>query len=251
MDTSEYNEPFAFDGTGDAGRTGVLVLHGFTGVPYSMRPLADAFAAAGHAVRLPLLPGHGTNWRDLNRTPFSAWLDAARRAYDDLAAQTDRVVVCGLSMGGCLALELAAEVPDVAGVILINPAVALSDPLLPVLPVLQWVKPSIPAIGDDIKKAGMTEHAYGRTPLRGVRNMTKMFRRTIEKLDRVTAPILLFRSRVDHIVPARSSALILDRTSSTDVSETVLQNSLHVATLDNDAPLIIDKSLAFIGRLGR
>lgn len=249
MDTSEYTAPFVFDGAGRKARTGVLVLHGFTGVPYSLRPLAEASAAAGHAVRLPLLPGHGTNWRDLARTPFQAWLDAARLAYDDLAAHCDRVVVCGLSMGGCLALDLAADVPDIVGIIVINPAVALSDPLLPVLPILQWIKPSIPAIGDDIKKAGVTEHAYDRTPLRAVRSMTKLFGHTIDKLDRVRAPILLFRSRVDHVVPARSSALVLDRISSTDVSQIVLQNSMHVATLDNDASLIVDESLAFIDRL--
>lgn len=247
---SEFSAPFAADGTGRSARTGVLVLHGFTGVPYSMRPLAEAFAEAGYAVRLPLLPGHGTDWRDLARTPARSWQDAVRSAYEDLATRCDRVVVCGMSMGGCLALDLAADEPSLAGLILINPAVAISDPLLPILPVLQWVKPSIPAIGDDIKKAGATEHAYDRTPLRAVRTMTKLYRRTIAKLDLVKAPMLVFRSRVDHIVPARSTALILDRTSSTDAKEIVLQNSLHVATLDNDAPLIIDESLAFIGRLG-
>lgn len=249
MQSSEFREPFAFDGTGDSGRIGVLLLHGFTGVPFSMRPLADAFADRGFAVRLPLLPGHGTHWRDLNRTPFRAWQDAARSAYDELAARCDLVFACGLSMGGSLALDLAADAPDLAGVVLINPAVALSDPLLPLLPLLQWLKPSIPAIGDDIKKAGRTEHAYDRTPLRATRGMTKLFRRTIARLDLVTAPLLVFRSRVDHIVPARSSALILDRTASVDTDEIVLQNSLHVATLDNDAPLIIERSLAFIDRV--
>ncbi|GAB3566832.1 alpha/beta hydrolase [Spelaeicoccus albus] len=251
MQLSEFREPFAFDGTGDGARIGVLVLHGFTGVPYAMRPLADAYAARGFAVRLPLLPGHGTNWRDLARTPFRAWQAATRSAYDQLAARCDHVFVCGLSMGGCLALDLAADTPTVAGVVLVNPAIALSDPLLPLLPALQWVKASIPAIGDDIKKPGQTEHAYERTPLRATRSMTKLFRRTVAKLDLVTAPLLVFRSRVDHVVPARSSALILDRTASADTEEVVLQNSLHVATLDNDAPLIIDRSLAFIDRLSR
>ncbi len=42
------------------GPLGVLVLHGFTGNPQSMRSLAEAFAAAGYTVELPLLPGHGT-----------------------------------------------------------------------------------------------------------------------------------------------------------------------------------------------
>ena len=91
-------EPWSADG----GRQGVLVLHGFTGNPQSMRGLAEAFAAAGFAVELPLLPGHGTSVDDMIDTAWPDWSAAAEAAYADLAARVDRVVVAGLSSGAGL-----------------------------------------------------------------------------------------------------------------------------------------------------
>src|SRR5579863_7112149 len=105
-------EPFAASN----GPHGVLVLHGFTGCPQSMRPLAEAFADGGFSVELPLLPGHGTQVEDLAETRFDDWLAAAEEAYVQLAARCDRVVVAGLSMGGTLSCELAVRHSDLAGV---------------------------------------------------------------------------------------------------------------------------------------
>lgn len=103
-------EPFSARG----GAHGALVLHGFTGSPQSMRGLARAFAAAGYAVELPLLPGHGTSVDDMATTTFADWSGAVERAYADLAARCDRVVVSGLSMGALLAAWLAPRHPEIA-----------------------------------------------------------------------------------------------------------------------------------------
>ena len=70
-------EPFSADG----GDVGVVVCHGFTGSPQSMRPWAEALAGAGHTVRLPLLPGHGTSWQEMNRTTWRQWYDEVDRAF--------------------------------------------------------------------------------------------------------------------------------------------------------------------------
>src|SRR4249920_1156269 len=95
-------EPWSSEG----GPDGVLVLHGFTGSPQSMRGLAVAFAAAGFTVELPRLPGHGTSVEDFLTTTFADWSEAAELAYTDLAARCERVVVAGLSMGAMLAAWL-------------------------------------------------------------------------------------------------------------------------------------------------
>ena len=113
-------EPFSAPG----GPNGALVLHGFTGTPQSMRGLAEAFAAAGFAVELPLLPGHGTSVDDLDTTTFADWSEAAEQAYSELAARCDRVVVAGLSMGAMLAAWLATRHPEIAGLVVINGAFA-------------------------------------------------------------------------------------------------------------------------------
>jgi carboxylesterase len=86
----------------------VLLSHGFTGSPASVRGWADHLAAEGFSVRLPLLPGHGTSWQELARVPWRAWYKAYEVAYDELSESTDRIVAAGLSMGGALALRLAS-----------------------------------------------------------------------------------------------------------------------------------------------
>ena len=108
----------------DGGDVGVLLIHGFTGMPGSLRPWADHLADEGYTVRLPLLPGHGTRWQDANRTTFDDWLGAVTGALQDLTAPCRAVVVGGLSMGGTLTLRLAELYPDaIAGIMLVNPSV--------------------------------------------------------------------------------------------------------------------------------
>src|SRR5215204_3883393 len=102
--------------------TGVLTLHGFTGNPSSMRAIAEAMAALGYHVELPLLPGHGTVVDDMLDTGWSDWTAAAEAAYQRLSERAERVVVVGLSMGGSLALWTALQHPDVAGIVCVNPA---------------------------------------------------------------------------------------------------------------------------------
>lgn len=224
---------------------GVLLIHGFTGNPDSLRPLGDHLAAAGFRVDLPLLPGHGTTWQDLNRTEWPDWYAEAERAYVALAATCRAVVVVGLSMGGSLALRLAAS-HEVAGIVLVNPSVTSRDPMMRLLPILARIVPSIAAIGDDIAKPGASEHAYDRTPLRAALSMMGLWRSVGESLSEVTAPLLLFRSVTDHVVDPSSAALILRSVSSPQRTERLLHRSYHVATLDYDAAEIATMTEAFV-----
>src|SRR5437868_8083932 len=104
-------EPESIDG----GPNGALVVHGFTGNPSSMRGVAEALAAAGFAVELPLLPGHGTSVEDMLTTDFTDWAATAEAAYLDLAGRTNSLVTVGLSMGATLAAWVAARNPAIAG----------------------------------------------------------------------------------------------------------------------------------------
>lgn len=235
-------EPFAVDGS----RVGALVLHGFTGSPVSVRPWAQALADDGLTVRLPLLPGHGTRWQDLNDTRWTDWFATAEAAYEDLAARCDQVFICGLSMGGTLALRLAGLRHDVAGVVVVNPSLSTADRRAFLLPVVSRFVASFPGVGDDISRPGVTEDAYGRLPLRAAASLQQLWRETRSVLGAITAPVLAFRSAVDRIVPPSSLRLLQAGANATTVTERVLDRSFHVATLDTDAPQIFAETLAFI-----
>lgn len=235
--------------TGDSG-VGVLLSHGFTGSTVSMRPWADDLAVAGHSVALPLLPGHGTTWQEMNKTTWQDWYAELSGAFARLTDTCDHVVVAGLSMGGALVTKLAEDHPDrISGLVLVNPAFKVEDPRLKVLPLLQRVLPSLPGIGNDIKKPGQDEGCYDKIPLKALYSQTQLWGDVVAALGTVRMPVLLFRSPEDHIVPASSSALFLSEVGSDDVHEELLLNSYHVATIDNDAPTIFAMTREFIDRV--
>jgi len=239
-------EPFRHDG----GPVGALLCHGFTGTPQSLRPWAEHLAAEGLSVRLPRLPGHGTSIAEANLTTWPDWYAELDRALGELRARCDQVFVMGLSMGGTLAIRLAEEHGDaIAGLVLVNPSLLTKRPDRFLLPALRLVVPSWKGIASDIKKPGVVELAYDRIPMKAAYALSKLWVTTRGDLEKVTQPILLFRSSEDHVVEPDSGALLLSRVSSNDVREVVLHDSYHVATLDNDAPAIFDGSLAFVRRL--
>ena len=252
MTASPQAAPFQVAGSGPRGRTGILLQHGFTGSPFSMRPWAEHLAEQGYTVSVPLLPGHGTSWRDLNRHTWADWYAAMTTAFDELSERVDRVFVCGLSMGGGLALRLAADRPDeVAGLVLVNPAVHIARWETTLLPVVKHLMPGLRGgLGNDVKKdQAVQEEGYERTPLKAADSMFRGYRRVRRDLGRVRSPLLMFRSVVDHVVDPSSGRIILHRIASTEVEERLLHDSFHVATLDHDAPQIFSESADFIARL--
>jgi carboxylesterase len=235
---------------GGDGDIGVLLCHGFTGTPASLRPWAEYLAGEGFRVSVPRLPGHGTSWQELNQTGWPDWYAAVDRAFVQLDRDCRMVVVGGLSMGGALALRLAEmHGPRVAGLVLVNPALHNSDPRIRLLPVLKRVMPSAAAISNDIARPFVDEVAYDRTPLKALASMLELWDITIARLHRVNQPILLYRSLHDHVVDAVSARILSERVSSTRVTERLLQKSFHVATLDYDAEEIQTGSAEFIRAL--
>jgi carboxylesterase len=236
-------EPFY--AAGDA--TGVLVLHGFTGAPASVRPWGEHLAREGFTVLVPRLPGHGTAWQELNKTRWTDWYAEASRALDRLAADRDRVFVCGLSMGGCLALRLAEEHGgQVAGLVLVNPSVIDKNRALLAVPVLKRLIGSVKGVTDDIKRPGAVEYGYDRVPLRALDSLRDLWKTTRDDLAKITAPLLVFRSAEDHVVKPLSTQIVMQGVSSPVATEQVLHDSYHVATLDFDADAIFAGTAEFV-----
>lgn len=230
----------------DPSTVGVALSHGFTGSLGAIAPWADALRGAGFRVATPLLPGHGTSVQDLARRSWHEWYDAYDAAYAELAGECEMVVAAGLSMGGALALRLAAHRP-VAAVSVVNPGLVIDDPRSRLSAVLRYVMRTVPGISNDIKLAGQDEGAYGLVPVAAAHQLKLLFRDTVASLPRATAPLQVFRSTMDRVVTSeRSVAAITARYGGTDIRLVRLTNSYHVATLDHDAAKIFAGSVAFI-----
>jgi len=236
-------EPWSAQG----GTNGILVLHGFTGNPQSMRPLAEVLAAAGYTVELPVLPGHGTSLEDMVPTRWEDWSGAAEAYFQALAARSDRVAVVGLSMGGTLTCWLAERHPHMAGIAVVNPLVHAPDAEFRagIQALVDAGTESFDGIGSDIKKEGGVESAYAGTPLAAVLSLFEGADDVEAKLADIHCPTLVLSSREDHVVESVSGDVVVERTSG-PVERIWLEESYHVATLDNDAPLIEAKVLDFL-----
>ena len=231
-------------------KVGVLLSHGFTGSPVSIRPWAEFLADKGYAVESPLLPGHATSWQELNRHRFSDFYARITETFDKLRSENDVVVVGGLSMGGMLTLRLAADRPgEIAGAVVVNPVLGTNRRDVKLLPGLKWVVPAFPAIGNDIKKPGQDEYGYPRTPLKAIHSLFQAFPQLIADLPKLDLPVLVFRAPDDHVVDSFSIETIKRQMAGLDLTVRTLDNSYHVATLDNDAELIFEESLEFIRKV--
>ena len=236
---------FSYPGHGANAGIGVAICHGFTGSPFSVLPWAQHLADQGFAVSVPLLPGHGTDWRDLARHGWQDWYTAFELAYRDLAAGTQHCFVAGLSMGGTIALRTAARHP-VAGVAVVNPGLSFYDRRVRYVGVLKYLWRTTVPLQEENPTAAPTEDGdYSVTPLAAVHQLSRLFRAAARELPRVAAPTLIFKSERDVVVPPSSLELLRRRLGSRDVEVVPLRNSGHVATLDMDAPLIFEQSARF------
>jgi len=236
-------EAFSHEG----GATGVLLCHGFTGSPQSLRPWADYLAAAGLSVSLPRLPGHGTTWQEMARTRWEDWFAEVDRAFQELRAWSDEIFVMGLSMGGCLALRLAERHgPAVRGLVLVNPSITADTRLFALAPVLKLVVPSLKGIASDIKKEQASELGYSRVPVKAAATLPRLWRVTQQHLGELTQPVLSYQSTTDHVVGPASLALLRQALPAGQLEVRELADSYHVATLDNDAEVIFTGSLEFV-----
>ncbi|HEY2442368.1 MAG TPA: alpha/beta fold hydrolase [Streptosporangiaceae bacterium] len=236
-------EPFEHEG----GPVGVLLCHGFTGSPQSLRGWAEFLAEAGLTVSLPRLPGHGTTWQDMARTGTEDWYAEADRAYQELRARTDEIFVMGLSMGGCIALRLAELRGEaIRGAVVVNPSLTADSMIFALLPVAKLLLRSVKGIASDIKQEGAAELGYDRVPVKAAATLPRLWRATAAQLGEIRQPVLAYHSTEDHVVGPKSLRLLREALPGDQLTVRDCENSYHVATLDNDAAAIFAGSLDFV-----
>lgn len=234
------------------GHIGIVLVHGFTGSPAAMRSWAEFLNARGYSVRVPLLPGHGTEPADLNEVQWEEWPAKVKAEIAELQKQCTQIFVTGLSMGGGTTLNVAAELGDqLSGIILVNPMIHVRG----VSPALAFAISRIvkfgKSVGNDIKRKGVTEYSYDKLPYRGIHQLLTMLKLTRAALPSVLLPMQLFHSVDDHTLPVSNTEIIMREIGSSNKSRIELLNSFHVATIDYDSEIIFANSVTFIESLSK
>ncbi len=232
-------------------KKGLLMLHGFTASPYEFYDFSKNFETDGFSLSIPLLRGHGKEVADLKNCNWYQWFEDAKKALFELRKICERVFVIGQSMGGTLALHLAAHY-QVEGIILLAPGLYLKQKGSSILPVISpfksyFNKKKGPDIKNEISKAKAI--SYDKSPVKGIIELKRLFSHVEKDLPEVYAPTLLFHSRDDHVIDYRSSEYIYKHISSKDKRILTLNNSYHVLSLDNEKNIIKKETKKFISRL--
>ena len=229
------------------GKIGVLVIHGFTGSPVTVKPWAEFFNQQGYTVSTPCLPGHGTTWQEMNESNWQDWYKKVEQAFIELQNTCTRIFIAGFSMGGALALKLAQiRGSEIEGLILLNASIHDRRFILKLTPLLKYIVPSIKKGPTDIAKPHPPKHSYGRTPLKALDSLRMLWKSVEKDLYLIDLPLLVAYSDNDHAVDPENSFTIVDNVSSADIREVVFDKSFHNVPLDYDLDILNFESKSFI-----
>ena len=242
-------DPAAFDLPG-AGKAGALCLHGLTGTPYEVRSLGEALAKRGIRARGPALPGHNETPECLARTTHGEWRAAVREHLRGLRAEHERVFVVGMSMGGLLSLDVAAEEP-VDAVVTVGVPLRLARPAEWLVPLLKYLRPTFSKKeGSDIRDVAARERhpSYEVMPLAAVHELLRLQRRVRASLQCVTAPIYIAHGAHDKTANPEDARVIHAGVSSEVRELAIFESSGHVVPVDFDGPALAHASADFLAR---
>lgn len=240
-------EPFLLPG----GRTGCLLLHGFTAAPHEVVRLGAHLANHGYTALAPRLAGHGTSLDDLARTRWTDWLASAEDGLSLLRGRCDRIVLMGISMGGLLSILLASEQSPAGLVLMSTPITLLDTPLRPFLKPLSRIVPRIPKGPPDWFDPSVNAErvAYPAYSTRAAAEVQDLILQARAALPRVTSPTLIIHSRNDTFVVPANAELLLSELGARDKELLMVEGSNHLVTLDAARQQVFEAAHAFVRRV--
>jgi carboxylesterase len=235
----------------EGGPIGVLLVHGFTGSPAEIRPVAGWLNQAGYTVLAPCLIGHGTSPPDLNRVRWQQWVDQVESAYVELKSHCQLVFAGGLSLGSLLSLYLGARQPAILGLLLYSPPLVVWDRRAYLIPLIKYTVSVAMKSGDDFVDSRAKEKIwnYPGFPLKAAHQGLKFQKEVRRCLPQVSCPLLVIHSMRDPVVPKQSISLIKERAGSTEMEFIELRNCGHVITLDAEWETVAHSSHRFMEKL--
>jgi carboxylesterase len=236
-------EPYYKEGS----KVGILLIHGLTASPQSMRYLAERYTEAGLSVAMPRLTGHGTSPADLATATARDWMADIQQALAWLQVRCTSLFVSGSSIGGTLSLLLAGLYPPLfQGVIPINAGIFVNNSNLVKFAFLPDAPTEVHGVSGDVKQEGASDNAYPVLPTAVLQHAAAIFKVTEEMLPCIVCPALIVTSRVDHVVPPTNGLFIYERIASEEKRLLWLEDSYHFATVDNDKDRIVEETLTFV-----
>jgi len=228
---------------------GVLLLHGFTATTVEVRPIAEYLHKQGYSVFCPLLPGHGTQPEDMIPVRWQDWYETARNGLEKLN-HTTNIFVAGESMGGLISLLLAANYPNIKGVILYAPAIKIDG-----IWRAKWLAPIVKImpknyLPDEDQTESETEilpwQGYNVVALAAVVQLEKLQKEVLKQIHRVHQPVLIFQGKKDRTINPAGSQLLYEKLPSSNKSLIWLEKSGHCVVLDRELDIVKSKTVEFI-----
>jgi carboxylesterase len=227
------------------GETGVLLIHGLTATVTEVRLLAEKLREHHYSIAAPLLPGHGTSPADANRVTYKDWLAHCQAAYAELDARCERVFIGGESTGAALALHLAADHPEIAGVLAYAPAATLRMSAWQALK-LRTLSKFVESTPKSSGASNPNWQGYRVNPLKSVVQLMNLQQALKPKLASIRQPVRVFMGRHDQTIGLEGGQMIIDRIASEDKSLHWLETSGHIILLEDELPEITDLTLQFL-----
>ena len=222
-------------------QTGFLLIHGFTATTAEVRLIAEKLHQAGFTAAAPLLPGHGTHPDDLNQVSWHMWLEKVKETYEQLLDDCKHIYVIGESMGAILALELAAQHPEIAGLLLFAPAIKVRK---------LWLARLLAPFKKYLKKSdeddGLAWKGYNVYPLKATVEFLNMQRHARKLLPQLQQQLVVFTGTFDQTIAANSADTIMTRISSYQKCHILMKESNHCILLDREMDLAYRYISAFV-----
>ena len=228
----------------------VILVHGFTATTVEVRPLADELAKEGYSVIAPLLPGHNTTPKDLNKIIWEEWISSVENVLEKALDSFEKIIIGGESMGGLIACYLAARHESINGVLLYSPA--LFVPKLRLSGFIKYFRPFMPKAArknGDINTEIFPWKGYTVNPTSAANQLYKLQRVVRINLHNIVQPVLIIQGKNDRTITPENSKYIYEHIGSKDKKLVIMENSGHCVLLDQDFQIMLDYSKNFISGL--
>jgi carboxylesterase len=224
----------------------VLVFHGAGDTPQTVRYLSEELFERGFHVVVPLLPGHGRTIIEFSQVTADALTNAAFESYHALRDHHTWVGIIGVSMGGALAVQVAAATPDLPALGLVAPYLAMRPRALRLAMTSRIWGMVVPAFESaegfsirdpDERKKSL---AYGAFTAGALRALHATVRRAVAALPRITAPTLVIQSREDNRIRVEDAEQAFARLGAREKRLEWVTGAAHIITVDYGRERVIE-----------